>query len=387
MEILEVSDSSLEKKFIEVNVNLYADDPNYIRPLDQDILEIFDHKKNKLLTVGKAKRWILKSGLQGYVGRIAAFYHPFYTNKGDTLKVGGFGFFDCINDQDAANMLFDTAKKWLGEMGAEAMDGPINFGERDKWWGLLIEGFNPPLYGMNYNAPYYSELFLQYGFKTFYNQLCWHLKLDKRLPEKFYNSYQKFKDNTDIRAERVNKDQLDKYARDFASIYNKAWVSHEGNKQISPSKAMHIFKNLKSILDRDIMWFTYHKNEPIAVWLNIPDLNQIFRHFNGKFNIWLKLKLLWSIYTGKCTKFVGIVYGIIPEWQGTGIDYYMIVEAAKIIQAKRKYHELELQWQGDFNPKMIAISRHLGCSLSRKLATFRYIFDQSKEFKRHPLLN
>ena len=135
------------------------------------------------------------------------------------------------------------------------------------------------------------------------------------------------------------------------------------------------------------MWFTYYKDEPIALWLNIPDLNQIFKNFNGKFNAWLKLKLLWHRYTGKCTRFVGIVYGIVPEWQGSGIDYYMIIEAAKIIQAKRKYNELELQWQGDFNPKIIAISRNLGCSLSRKLVTFRYLFDQSREFKRHPFLN
>ena len=387
MEIIEVTNQDRENKFIEVNVRLYANDPNYIRPLDQDIQEIFDPKKNKMLSSGKAKRWILKDDSRGYIGRIAAFYYPYYTNKGDTQKVGGFGFFDCINDQDAANLLFDTARKWLEEIGAEAMDGPINFGERDKWWGLLIEGFLPPLYGMNYNAPYYRELFQKYGFKIFYNQLCWHLRVDNRLPEKFYTAHQKFVGNTDIRAERVNKKQLDKYARDFAIIYNKAWASHEGNKNISPGKAGHIFKKLKPILDRDIMWFTYYKDEPVAVWLNIPDLNQIFKKFDGKFNTWLKLKLLWHRYTGTCTRFVGIVYGIIPEWQGTGIDYYMIIEAAKIIQAKRKYRELELQWQGDFNPKIIAISKNLGCSLNRKLTTFRYLFDQSKEFKRHPLLN
>jgi hypothetical protein len=143
---------------------------------------------------------------------------------------------------------------------------------------------------------------------------------------------------------------------------------------------------MKPIIDPDIMWFTYFKDEPVAVWLSIPDLNQIFRHFNGKFGAWEKLKLLWYKYTGECSRFVGIVYGIIPEWQGSGIDHYMIVEATKILQSKKRYKELELQWQGDFNPKMLAISRNLGCNESRKLATFRYLFDQTIVFERHPML-
>ena len=79
--------------------------------------------------------------------------------KGDEFKVGGIGFFDSPNSQEYANLLFDSARKWLAEKGVEAMDGPINFGERNTWWGLLVEGFHAPLYGMNYNPPYYQTLF------------------------------------------------------------------------------------------------------------------------------------------------------------------------------------------------------------------------------------
>jgi len=387
MQIIEVTTPALEWEFISVSTRLYAEDPNYIRPLDSEIRDIFDSKKNTLFKRGKARRWILNDSNGESIGRIAAFLNPHYKNKGDTCKIGGFGFFDCINNQQAANLLFNTAKNWLEELGAEAMDGPINFGERDKWWGLLIEGFHPPLYGMNYNAPYYQGLFQQYGFKIFYNQLCWHINMDEVLPEKFYIAHRKYCNNKDLRAERVNRFNLNKYGRDFAHIYNRAWASHEGNKEISAEKAIGIFKKLMPILDPEIMWFTYFKEEPVCVWLNVPDLNQIFRHFDGRFSICEKLRLLWYRYTGECSRFVGIVYGIVPEWQGSGIDYYMIVEATKVLQAKRKYKELELQWQGDFNPRMLSISRQLGCSESRKLATFRYLFDQTKVFQRHPILN
>jgi hypothetical protein len=85
------------------------------------------------------------------IGRIAAFVNKRYKNKGDDVPVGGMGFFDCINNQEAADMLLDVARHWLGQRGMEAMDGPINFGERDKWWGLLVEGFHEPLWSMNFN--------------------------------------------------------------------------------------------------------------------------------------------------------------------------------------------------------------------------------------------
>src|SRR5690606_29466640 len=110
-------------------------------------------------------------------GRIAAFLNRKYRNRGDEVKVGGIGFFDCINDHDAASLLFDVARHWLLARGAEAMDGPINCGERDRWWGLLVDGFTPPVYGMNYNPPYYRDLFEEYGFKKYYNQLCYSLKV------------------------------------------------------------------------------------------------------------------------------------------------------------------------------------------------------------------
>ena len=387
MKIIEVAGPKLGRQFIEVNVALYKNDPNYIRPLDKDVSEVFDAAKNRLFAKGAAQRWILVNDEGLPAGRIAAFYNPRYRNKGDTVKVGGFGFFDCINSQPAANMLFDTAKAWLADRGAQAMDGPINFGERDKWWGLLVEGFHPPLYGMNYNAPYYPRLFENYGFGVFYNQFCWQLKVDARLPERFYDTHRRFSGDPHIHAERVSKRYLDKYARDFSTIYNRAWSQHEGNKEISAEKASALFRRLKPVMDRDLAWFTYHNDEPVALWLNIPDLNQWFRHFNGNLDLMNKLRLMWYRMMGSCTRFVGIIYGIVPEWQGSGIDYYMIVEAAKIIQSKKRYRELELQWQGDFNPKMIAISKNLGCTMSRRLVTYRYLFDRRQEFRRHPVLN
>ncbi len=144
---------------------------------------------------------------------------------------------------------------------------------------------------------------------------------------------------------------------------------------------------MKPVMDEDLIWFVYHNDQPIAFWVNLPELNQIFKYLNGRFGVFEKLKYLWLKKKGVCNKFTGIVFGVIPEYQGKGIDYYMIVEGAKVIQKKKQYNELELQWQGDFNPRILNISRHIGAKQSRLLTTYRYLFDRGKEFKRHPFLN
>jgi hypothetical protein len=386
MTLLEVNTPYAARDFLQVPVELYKNDPNWIRPLDKDINDVFDPKKNKAFRTGEVIRWVLKDADGKLIGRIAAFVQRKYKNKGDDIPVGGIGFFECINNQQAADILFDVAKHWLLQKGMQAMDGPINFGERDRWWGLVTEGFKPPIYLMNYNPPYYQTLFENYGFKLFYNQVCWHLYVQTQLQQKFYDAHQRFVDKPGFKVAHIQKSQLEKFAHDFCTVYNKAWASHEGNKEMSKEMAIKIFKAMKPVMDETLIWFTYFEEEPIAMWINLPELNQIFKHLNGQFNWWSKLKFLWLRYRKVCKKFTGIVYGIVPEYQGSGVDYFMIVEAAKIIQNNKQYNELELQWQGDFNPKMLNISRNLGATQSRNLATYRYLFDRTKEFKRHPIL-
>ena len=134
MNLIEVTTPSLAKDFISVNVELNKNNSHYIRPLDKDINSVFDPKKNKSFSLGEIIRWILKDDNGQLIGRIAAFVQKKYKNKGDEFPVGGIGFFECINSQTAAAKLFDSAKEWLLQQKVQAMDGPINFGERDRWW-------------------------------------------------------------------------------------------------------------------------------------------------------------------------------------------------------------------------------------------------------------
>lgn len=398
MTLTEVTSPALARDFIQVNVELNRHNPAYIRPLDKDIVAVFDPAANKAFRHGEATRWILRDKDGKLIGRIAAFVNKKYKNKGDEVPVGGIGFFDCINDQSAADMLFDVAKHWLGQRGMEAMDGPINFGERDRWWGLVVEGHEiPPMYGMNFNPAYYVELFENYGFKNFFNQICFALKVNTRLQNKFYERHAECARNPDFSSAHIRKNDLPRFARDFTIVYNKAWAGHGGLKQVEEKVVLKMFQTMKPVMDERVCWFVYYKGEPVGLWLNLPDLNQWFRHLNGKFDLWHKLKFLWIKATHKNPKFTGLVFGIVPEWQGKGVDSYMIIEGARVIQrltikdgqyelGTPIYEDYEMQWIGEFNPKMINVAESLGTYRSRRLVTYRYLFDRTRPFHPHPVL-
>lgn len=388
MQLTEVTTTRLAKEFIRVNAEINKNDPNYIRPLDKDINDVFDPKKNKTFRFGEAVRWILKGNDGKLIGRIAAFTNKKYKNKGDDVPVGGIGFFDCINNQAAADMLFDVAKHWLIQKGMQAMDGPINFGERDRWWGLLVEGFQPPPYCLNYNKPYYKELFENYGFKCFFNQICFGLDPRKEVSKKILERHAQIAKDPAFSSSYIKKNQLEKFAADFTIVYNKAWAGHGGLKELKKEQVLSMFKKMKPVMDEKIVWFIYHHNDPIAIFINLPDLNQWFKYLNGKFDLWHKLKFLWIKKTKKNNRFTGLVFGVVPEFQGTGVDAYMINEAKLVVQPMQKYEEYEMQWIGEFNPKMINVAENFGDTFrTRKLTTYRYLFDRTKEFKPHPVLS
>jgi GNAT superfamily N-acetyltransferase len=387
MQLIEVKTPVLAKEFIRANVELNKGDKAYIRPIDKEINEVFDPGQNKAFRHGEATRWILKDDEGRLIGRIAAFVNKKYKNKGDDVPVGGVGFFDCINNQEAADMLLDVARHWLSQRGMEAMDGPINFGERDKWWGLLVEGFHEPLWSMNFNPPYYKELLENYGFKPFFHQLCFGLDPMKPLSPKVMQRHAAIEADPRYSARTIEKKRLEKYAMDFVTVYNAAYAGHGGLKEMKKDQALLLFKKMKPLLDEDIAWFAYYDDKPIALFLNIPELNQYYKHFNGKVGPLQMLQFVWLKMVGACKHFTGIIFALHPDFQGKGVDAYIIAESAKIIQPAKFYVHYEMQWIGDFNPKMVNIARTLGETyVSRKLTTYRYLFDRGKEFKRHPML-
>ena len=386
MKIIEVNSKALAKKFIQLPVRLYKNEPHWIRPLDKDIEAVFDADKNKTFRHGECVRWVLENNSGEVVGRVAAFINKKTVDKGNDQPTGGMGFFECIEDKDAAFMLFDTCMNWLESKGMEAMDGPVNFGERDKWWGLLVDGYDiDPNYCCNYNLPYYKDLFEQYGFQDYFQQYTFGRKVRDPFSPKLMAKAEKVMKEPGYTFRHMELSKIDKYTEDFRIVYNKAWARHKGVAELSSLMAKNLIKQMKPIIDEKIIWYGYYNDEPVAFYINLPEVNQIFKHVNGKLDLIGKLKFLYHKWTKSCNKMLGLVFGIVPEHQGKGLEGALVMATAQMVQKDyQRYDDLEMNWIGDFNPKMIRVVEQVGGDIVKTHITYRKLFDASKPFKRCP---
>jgi len=325
MEIAEVKSPQDRHEFIRLPVRLYHDVPQWIRPLDKDIESVFDPDKNKSFRDGECARWILRDDAGRAIGRVAAFILKKTIYKGNDQPTGGMGFFECIDDEKAAFMLFDQCKQWLQEKGMEAMDGPINFGSREKWWGLLADGFErEPNYQCNYNFPYYTNLFEAYGFKLYFAQLTYARKISDPLSERLAYKADMVKKDPDYSFRHLRRDELGKLPGYIQQVYNRAWTNRAETPELTSAQAKLLVQQIKPILDLKLLWFGFYKNEPIATFLSLPEINQWFKYVNGKLN-WIGFaKIGWSKLIKSNTKAFGILFGIVPDHLNTRAKEWMV---------------------------------------------------------------
>jgi hypothetical protein len=374
MSITEVKDKPTKKAFLDLARELYKNDPVWVCPLDNDIEAVFDPAKNSFHQDGKCTRWLLTDDNARPIGRIAAFINnkKAYNYEQPT---GGIGFFECINDEKAAFTLFDTAKKWLMENGMEAMDGPINFGENDNFWGLLVEGFIHPSYGMNYNPPYYRAFFEDYGFKTQYAQITNHLDIIKPFPERFYKIAKWVTQKPGYEFRHLKAKEIEKFAADFIEIYNDAWKDFENFVPITYATIAESFNKMKPLMDENLIWFAYVNGEPASFLVVLPDANQFLKPLKGKLNLIGKLKFLYQKWKG-ATRMRAVVMGTKQKFQNHGLESALFITLGAYVLPLNQYTELELSWVGDFNEKMLAMHHAMGVVFGKKHLTMRCVFNQ-----------
>ena len=386
----EVKSREDEKVWLHVDRPIYKGYDKWVCPLDNDILAVFDPEKNKKFATGEAIRWYVEDSESGKaVGRIAAFYDK---NGSDDYEqpTGGCGFFESIDDQQVANMMFDAARDWLASKGMEAMDGPINFGSRDAWWGLLVEGYDyEPLYTNPYHPPYYKALFENYGFQNFFNQntYVWRAQ-DGVLSEVALEKAHRVLANPEYQIKDISNTNLEEAAENLRTIYNKAWALFTGVKEMTKEEAQTLMRTLRPIIDPNLIYFAYHNDKPIGFFVMVPDLNCVIGKFNGKLGLVNKLRLMYELKVRKsCDRVFGIIFGITPEYQGKGIESAIMTYILEnyIQKGRSPYKSFEFAWIGDFNPVMNKMIKTYVCANQHKMhTTYRYLFDRTKEFTRCP---
>jgi GNAT superfamily N-acetyltransferase len=385
--LVEVNDKHSRKEFLMLPVRLYRNQENWIRPLDEDVEKVFDPKINKSFRSGECIRWILLDGSGTTAGRVAAFVDRKIARNHDQ-PTGGMGFFECVNDEKAAFILFDACKDWLAQRNMEAMDGPVNFGDRDRWWGLLVDGFSEPNYCVPWNFLYYKDLFEAYGFKNYFNQFTFrrHIGIDGLHPSILEKAERMFS-NPDYSFRHIDKNNLEKAADEFRVIYNQAWTSFSGIKEITKIHAMALLKSFKPIMDEQLIWFAYYRDEPIGFYIMIPEINQIVRHLDGRTDLVGKLKFLYHKWRKTCNKVYGVIFGVIPRFQSRGVEGGMIMAFADVaLKPGFQYNTIELNWIGDFNPAMLKLAEQLDFKVKKTHVTMRYLFDRNKPFERLKIL-
>jgi GNAT superfamily N-acetyltransferase len=389
MQIFEVKESADKKEFIRFPKELYRDDPDWVCPLDSEVEAVFNPAENKTFRHGEATRWLLKDDEKKTIGRIAAFI-DYNRSAANNQPTGGIGYFEVIEDKEAAFKLFDTARKWLADRGMEAMDGPVNFGENDNNWGLLVEGFMPQVFGMPYNKKYYRQFFEDWGFQKYFEQYSYHVPLrtsDNRInefPDRMVKIAAWLTKRPGYSFRHFEFSRKDRYANDLVEIYNSAWsVFKEDFTPLEPAFFDEAISRAKAFVDEELIWFAYYYDRPIAFFILYPDLNQIIKHFNGRLHLWNKLRFLYFKSTHKMTWMRAVAGGVHPSYQNSGIESAIFLQLYNVFRRKRWYRELELSWVGDFNPKMIAIYEALGAKKTKIHLTYRYLINKEIKFRRY----
>ena len=385
MNLIKVTDNKSEKMFLDTPRIIYKNDKTWVCPLDNDIKGVFDPQKNTYFKHGVVERWVLTAENNKLIGRIAAFIDYGLANSYEQ-PTGGVGFFECIDNKDAAFLLFDTAKEWLKEKGMEAMDGPINFGETDKYWGLLVNGFTHPSFDVPYNHQYYQDLFESYGFQVYYKMEGFHLDIKKPMPERVMKIAEWVIKKSGYEFKHFTWKEQEKYTRDFAEAFNEAWASFKKHfEPLEPAYIRATLKKAKPIIDEEFIWIAYFEGKPIGIYLMFPDLNMILKHLNGKLDLISMIKFVWLKKNKTMTRAKALLMGVIPKYQNHGIESAFIYNLLGVFKKKSHYTEIEFSWVADFNPKMRKIFIAVGCKPVKNYITYRYLFDRTKEFKRYPI--
>jgi len=389
MKIIEVLSPPDIKEFHDFPRRLYKDDPYWISPLDSMVEGIFDPEKNTALKRGMAIRWLLVDDSGNTSGRIAAFIDE-VRSSAQKQPTGGIGFFEVVEDKEAAFLLFDTAKEWLTSQGMEAMDGPINFGENDNYWGLLVDGFMQQGFGMPYNKKYYIDFFESYGFRNYFEQYSYHRTVrgdDNKIenfPERIMKIAEWLSKRPGYSFRHFEIRNRGKYFNDICEIYNSTWTYlKEDFTPLEPSILEESLGKAKPILDEELVWFAYLNNKPIGFFVLIPDFNQILKHMNGKLNLWSMIKFLYYRMTNEITRVRAVAGGVEHTHQNTGVESAIFYQLYQVFKRKKWLKEMELSWVGDYNPKMLAIYEALGAKKAKTHVTYRYLMNKKLQFTRY----
>ena len=367
LKVLQVTTKSELRRFIEFPFSLYQNDKYWVAPIISDQIKFFDKGKNPYYEHSEVELFLVVDENE-VKGRISAHTNRNH-NKFHNDHKGFFGFFECVDDQTVANLLFDTAVEWLKEKECDIISGPYNFSTNEEC-GLLVDGFESiPFVMMTHNPKYYISLYENYGFAKAMDLYAWYLESNE-MPEFLSLVSRKFKNNDQFTVRCLDKKNLRRDIETVFTVYQKAWERNWGFVPMSKKEFNHLVDSLLPIVDHELFFIAECEGKPAGFSVALPNFNVVLQKMKGKINPITLLKMLY--YKKKLNSLRVIVMGVIHEYQGKGIDTMFYYNTWKNALAKG-FNIGEFSWVLETNTMMNKIAKHLGARVHK---TYR-IFEKS----------
>ena len=364
VKVREITDQELDA-FINFPFELYKDDPYWVGELKADTKHLL--RRDHIFWTHGERALFMAYKDEKPVGRIMALINWAH-NEYQKENIGFFGFFDCIDDQQTANALFEAAEKWLRAKGVSAVRGPAN-PSSNHVYGLLVDGFDSmPAIMMPYNYPYYAKLIEQAGFAKIKDLLAFQRSKDDKFSERFLKVCARCSRSKDISLRRLNLKKIDQEAEIIRKIYNEAWAENWGFVPMSCQEMADVVKELKLVVRPEGTCVLEVDGVPAGFYILIPNMNHALKELKGSLaNPWRVLKALWAWRKIKDARM--IMLGVSPQFRKRGIDLILIKHI--IDHGVAVWNEAELSWVLEDNEGIIRGITECGCHPSKRYRLYQ----------------
>jgi len=301
-------------------------------------------------------------------GRIADSIDRHY-NEFHRENMGNWGFFECFDDPAAAAALFSAVETWVRQKGMTFIRGPLNPSANYEA-GLLIEGFDyPPVLGMTYNPPYYPRLVESCGFIKEKDLLAYLIEAPFQVPEWMDRLAERLAHKKGVHIRPFRPQDQDSEFLLIREIYNDSWSGNWGFVPLSENEIRNIQKDLMKFGDKDLVFFIYYEQKPVAVCVVLPDLNPLLKRLNGRVGLLGLLKLF--MYRGEVRGLRGLIFGVKEEYRQLGFPMLATQQLNEILRKKEKYHYLEMGWCLEDNESINFLIEEAGVKTHKRYRLYR----------------
>jgi len=289
--------------------------------LKADTRAMFDRARNPFFQHAEIESFLAFAG-DRVVGRIVAIDNRAHNEfHGD--RVGFFGFFECVDDPDAAGALFAAAAAWLTARGKDVMRGPMNFSTNDDC-GSLIEGFDtPPTIMMPHNPAYHAGLYAAAGFARAKDLVAYWLE-KATLPERVMRGVELVRKRKAITIRPLDMKRYEAEVGLIRTIYNDAWERNWGFVPMTEAEIDHMAHQLKPVIEPEFVLFAEIRGEPIGFALGLPDFNLALKHAGGELFPFGFLSILWHKRNIRQVRVITL--GVRAGYRASGVDALLIAD-------------------------------------------------------------